>query len=440
MQKKWTYSLFLLFLIACKKEVVTEKIIIEKVISSETSTEENRETIEKPEAQLIYTSIRKTLINTDGSNFLNSAQFLRDLNKRTVQVERKHSPLNNGQLKCIDISIATSPKKLGLQNFNAEGNLAYLDFKISDNNLNSTTIACEVLEDGQKLANSYQVFTFYPDLLIEGTSSAEKLSLVKNALNKIDTLIILENSTLETLGGYLKLDIDQLIAFENAKIVSFAQEENITAAKNSHGKDGGFLELNAKKAFGELKIIMNGQNAGTVSNTPDAPTNYPAEYSHGILDGVVEIVEDVRVCDDRYDRPICQWEPQTIQMPTSGRDGLTGVKGATGFNGFNGGNSGIAKVTVITSDFFNLTFDLIPGLESMGGEGSMGGPGTPGGNVHCSPRSDYCKYFNVKKGNPGAQGPMGERGLPGKKGSIQSAEYINNSTPEANQSINVYNN
>lgn len=440
MQKKLIYLTTLFLFIACEKEVVIEKIIVEKPSSNEVINNSITNTIEKPEAQLIYSADRKTQLQLDGRNPLNQAQFLRDLNKRTITVERKHSPLNNGQLKCLDISTSTSPKKLGVQNFDREGNLAYFDIKISDTNLNSTIIACEVIEEGKKLENSYQIFTFYPDLYIEGTVNAEQIGLMKNSLNKIDTLIFSENSTLETLGGYLKLEIDQIIALENSTIKSFAKEENLTASKNSNGKDGGFLELNSKSALGELKIIMNGQNAGPVSGSPEAPTHYPKEYTAGMLDGVVEIVEDVRVCDDRYDRPICQWEPQTTQMPTSGLDGLPGVKGATGFSGFNGGNSGIAKITVKTAEFFEIVFDLKEGLASVGGDGSIGGPGTPGGNIHCSNRSDYCKYANIKRGNPGPQGPNGDRGLTGKNGSIQFAEYINLSSPETNQSINVYNN
>lgn len=440
MQKKLIYLTTLSLFIACEKEVVIEKTIVEKPSSSEVINNSDTNTIEKPEAQLIYSADRKTQLQLDGKNPLNHAQFLRDLNKRTIIVERKHSPLNNGQLKCLDISTSTSPKKLGVQNFDREGNLAYFDIKISDTNLNSTIIACEVIEEGKKLENSYQTFTFYPDLYIEGTVNAEQIGLMKNSLNKIDTLIFSENSTLETLGGYLKLEIDQIIALENSTIKSFAKEENQTASKNSNGKDGGFLELNSKSALGELKIIMNGQNAGPVSGSPEAPTHYPKEYTAGMLDGVVEIVEDVRVCDDRYDRPICQWEPQTTQMPTSGLDGLPGVKGATGFSGFNGGNSGIAKITVKTAEFFEIVFDLKEGLASVGGDGSIGGPGTPGGNIHCSNRSDYCKYANIKRGNPGPQGPNGDRGLTGKNGNIQFAEYINLSAPETNQSINVYNN
>ena len=195
----------------------------------------------------------------------------------------------------------------------------------------------------------------------------------------------------------LFIETDLLIS-EGVVIQNFLLGEK--APNRKKGRSGGFIEIRAKKATGELSIILNGEDGG------DGIRPLP----------ITEVAENgLNGFSGRYFEEFGM--PQNLRCrgfkpPTNGQDGKEGLKGE---NGFPGGNTGSFFIEVHDSKEFRLNYEIKPGLGGLGSLGGEGGYGGKGGILIIE--DEKCKR-NWSKFPDGKRGPVGKSGKRGATGDV----------------------
>jgi hypothetical protein len=418
----------------------------------------------KPEANIVFTKMRKTKLEIDDrGNIQNFEQYMRDFNKRKIIAINDGRFLDNGTLRCRDLTDPTNviENKVGFIN---DGTIAEMEIKLSES-LSVTSehkYNCSVYENNNFLdqSNSGDLI-FYNDVAISTSKKYNEVGFTTGHINKVGALVFLADSALVTDGKKLEISAEELIARSNSQIKTFLNN-NATAQADQPGINGGFIDIKTKFITGNLHVEMSGQNGGEVTTTPNKILSIPSNYSDGLLDGAIETGHIEKITISRSG-PGTTIERYAIDVkPTSGLDGFAGTKGINGLAGLSGGDSGIFKLTTSSSNSFTLNTNFLPGSGSYGGAGGQGGPGSPGGKIHCGSQKSgrfnndyhssdeylgkvfhmrtYCEmHTEILPGNTGSTGSVGDRGVKGNDGKVQYGQFINLSSPEKNRDFHSEN-
>lgn len=237
-----------------------------------------------------------------------------------------------------------------------------------------------------------------------------------------------KNARIYTNGNNLKITSDQLIIDnegeeqgrpeETYHIVTFRDP---TIATSITGKSS-FIEINASKALGTLKLAMTGRDGTDGKNGLDQaridgktiPTTQAANGSNGQNGEVSRRL--INCHSHNFDIP-CDNEQEPIckRQPTNGSDGANGLPGFDGTNGVNGGATGNLFISITDDSQFSLEVYQRPGKGGRGGKGSpgqLGGKGgAPGNNLGiCNPAKAGTNGKNGEDGKDGYNGATGQLG------------------------------
>ena len=207
--------------------------------------------------------------------------------------------------------------------------------------------------------------------------------------------------------------------------------EGQKAKKREHGKNGGNILIEAENAKGELQLILNGEEAGRVSNQEIISKKERAKLkgrrgqrgrdavykTHCRSRGVSLSLGFVPIVSIPVGQK-CQDE--CVSPPTEGQNGGNGLQGIPGSDGKNGGGSGAFYLTAFElSDFHLTSIQNNPGTGSKGSRGSLGGwSGVRGRNGRDSKKLCNHKLSPTSKGKSGKRGPKGKNGRNGKRGTV----------------------
>lgn len=248
--------------------------------------------------------------------------------------------------------------------------------------------------------------------------------------------IFLRKTHLITGNRNLFLKASELIS-EDSVIENFSSEDR--AASGEHGKNGGLISFVVKKASGDLKVVLSGQNGGHGINAPDLVYHKGAQAQHG---GSGQI---------RYEAGYLF----TCDSPAGdGSDGVErGDQGLNGGDGGSGGSTGRLFSQIEDQSAFSLKIQYRPGeggQRGLGGQGSFGQKGGNPGAVsvphegrnwdgvtywrrlvdglypyhqgglahHRNQIITRCRLGVAKAGNDGPRGIQGQNGKPGIDGVI----------------------
>ncbi len=245
---------------------------------------------------------------------------------------------------------------------------------------------------------------FTADMIVpEATSKSLKSLGIFTGTYELGVAIFEQDSTLQTEGSDVSLEIQKLIAKFGAKLETFsADDAKADPGLGQVGRSGGKIILNVKSATGDLKIYLRGK-AGGQGKAGEIQTAIGGKGDRGANGTNVEMCHYRRENEGCYD--VCG------AKPTDGGTGLQGPQGLTGGIGMTGGSSGSLELTIEQKvNFFSTDVVTEPGSGGPGGDGGIGGGGGPGGD----PGSVASKC--TIRASSGAAGPIGETGLRGNTG------------------------
>ena len=179
--------------------------------------------------------------------------------------------------------------------------------------------------------------------------------------------------------------------------------------------------MKQENAKGELQLILNGEEAGRVSNQEIILKKERAKLkgrrgqrgrdavykTHCRSVGVSLGLGPVPIVSIPLGQK-CQDE--CVSPPTEGQNGGNGLQGIPGSDGKNGGDSGSFYLTAFElSDFHLTSIQNNPGTGSKGSRGSLGGwPGVRGRNGRDSKKLCNHRLPPTSKGKSGKRGPKGK--------------------------------
>ena len=294
-----------------------------------------------------------------------------------------------------------------------------------------------------------------------GAEKPPVIFLMKDRELTEDTLIqggrvILKEVMITTLQHNLHIRADEFVSRDSV-IRNFPVGKQ--ARRRKDGRDGGNILIEAKKAEGELRLVLNGEKGGVVAKKSLSRETRRSLKGDGGNDGNDAVYEFV--CKDvpsfklfglipfpqkpletvtsylpmargGHDRRFCG--DVCVTPPTRGQDGSPGFTGLPGFNGKNGGRSGSFHLRAFRVSNFRLT-DVynVPGTGSEGGKGTRGGLGGSAGR-NGKDEKGFCALSlppsRPKKGPKGKRGPQGKKGIDGKKGTACVERIIPDYTAE----------
>ena len=255
--------------------------------------------------------------------------------------------------------------------------------------------------------------------------------------------VILKGVMITTLHHSLRIRADEFVSRDSV-IRNFPMGK--TARRRKDGRGGGNILIEAKRAEGDLGLVLNGEKGGSVpkkslsrekrlslngdggDNGDDAVYGFlckdiPSSKLFGLipfpkkpLKVVNSYLPMTRSHDRRFCRDVC------AAPPTAGKDGSAGLTGLAGFDGKKGGRSGSFHLRAFRVSDFRLT-DIynVPGAGSEGGAGGRGGLGGKAGR-NGKDKKDLCAFRpplpRPKKGPKGKRGPQGKKGADGEKGTV----------------------
>ena len=223
---------------------------------------------------------------------------------------------------------------------------------------------------------------------------------------------------IQTFEHDLTIIADEFIS-DHSVIQNFPEGQKARERKN--GISGGSILITAKTVTGNLQLILNGENAGSVPRKREISKEERLRLSGSNgANGRDAIYR--RFCRSHsfffLTNSHC-WD-ECIVEPTRGRNGSDGRQGLQGFNGKYGGNSGSFHLKAYDlSDFRLIDVKKTPGLGSEGGMGSVGGKGgKKGKNGRDSKKLCKKKLPRPKKGKRGKRGRKGQDGQNGMEGKV----------------------
>lgn len=279
--------------------------------------------------------------------------------------------------------------------FDAEGKAAVVEITMAESDSTVTDYECNI-SDGE------MVFFGNPIRLKKSfIVSGEKNYFEFIGSSDIETLLIEEDSKLNTNGSIVELRVNELISL-NGKIVTFSEDKLNSTRENYPGASGGQITLNANSAMGNLDIELRGLNGGKVTKVPakiaQVPPRDPTTNGCNLINSAADC---------------------------SGKQGPQGYRGTDGYQGSVGGNSGLIKLSIKNSNKFTFSIKYLPGQGSeggVGGEGGQGGPGGLGGEVVFREHQMSPSRTRFPDGIQGIQGPQGTTGARGNDGRNDKSE------------------
>lgn len=257
-----------------------------------------------------------------------------------------------------------------------------------------------------------------------------------NSVHQYKRLFIQGSLCIQTNAQPFSLEVDELVC-ENATINSSTVESQ--AALGSVGLTAGSIQIKAKRASGNLKIIANGQNGGDgAPGTPGAagkagepgvtgqlglnpdylhrgPENDPYR-ARSLSDAARNNWDYERLhksIGSPIDHPLVRERPYSFAPDKPGTRGADGDPGSPGTPGALGGDAGQISVLVDEDSSLVVEIENNPGLGGRGGEGGPGGEGGAGGAAGTVER---WKGRFAPAGAPGSRGPQGRAGRDGESG------------------------
>lgn len=179
--------------------------------------------------------------------------------------------------------------------------------------------------------------------------------------------IIFERATrLITNGFPLKFKANLLKSYQDAQMMSFPEGQ--TAAIGQRGRDGGWIQIEAKEAIGLLDFSLRGENGG--SGLPGAEPDESMRGARG-AQGLPGRYERSGGCTKQGG---CSFNLICFKKPTVGFQGQVGKPGNPGRPGEVGGDAPHLKISIQRSVHFSYRI-----LTNSSGLGGVGGPGGIGG-------------------------------------------------------------
>ena len=234
----------------------------------------------------------------------------------------------------------------------------------------------------------------------EITTISEEVVLAEDTVIQ-NTRVVLNMASIKTSEHDLVIIADEFIS-NHSVIQNFSIEQK--AEKETPGRNGGNIRVEAKTASGTLQLILNGEDAGPApakrnisreeriklsgrsgKDGKDAAYRKDCEQARAILPFHRRLTSPAAMQMEIIRRSIAfegSCPEECAVPPTEGQASSDGRQGLSGFDGLKGGDSGSfhLKATYL-SDFQLTKIQNIPGLGSKGGRGSAGGyPGEPGKN------------------------------------------------------------
>lgn len=229
--------------------------------------------------------------------------------------------------------------------------------------------------------------------------------IVNRVGSEFNRLWILPNSTILTHGNDLKVEVNQLLAGDNAAIDT--APPSAWAAPNTSGKSGGSVVVHAKTATGRLKVFATGQGGGQGNRGGDGASGGKGPKG---ISGTTRREVDGSTCERHCPaRTVCD------RSPGNGGQGEQGRPGGHGSPGHPGGDSARVLIAVDMPNGFEVIPSIAPGPGGPGGIGGTGGSGGLGGDP--GDRPSVCQA--ARPGPIGLQGLRGPTGSPGADGKKQ---------------------
>lgn len=215
---------------------------------------------------------------------------------------------------------------------------------------------------------------------------------------------------------------DEVIAL-GGQIETFQVTDH--AEKGAAGRDGGLIQIQAKKVIGKLKITAHGEKGGqgeggTVGKSgADGKDGRPGRWGQNSHTTPRQVH-----CADYQSGSLYGCE-----RPGDGENGVNGGNGTDGKRGLQGGNSGRVLVKIDDVSEGSVQVETQAGLGGAGGiPGGKGKGGNPGLMGSYYPLVDgfnpvmagYCRCDGASepkhgtRGSDGAQGEAGPSGDPGR--------------------------
>ena len=275
----------------------------------------------------------------------------------------------------------------------------------------------------------------------EITTISEDMELTEDTVIQ-NTRVVLDMASIKTGEHDLVIIADEFIS-NHSVIQNFPLEQK--AEKETPGRNGGNILIEAKTASGTLQLILNGEDAGPVPKKrnisreeriklsgrsgrdgKDAAYRKDCEQARAILPFHRRLTSPAAIQMEIIRRSIAfegSCPEECAVPPTEGQASSNGRQGLPGFDGLKGGNSGSFHLKAIHLSDFQLTkIQNIPGLGSKGGRGSAGGyPGEPGKNGRdpeelCGHKYNFPRL--ARRGEKGNRGPKGKDGENGEQGTV----------------------
>lgn len=260
------------------------------------------------------------------------------------------------------------------------------------------------------------------------TSIPDLLKSIKTESNRAELTGF--NRVFLSKGARVRVEDQTFSIVTNELISSGGDIETFLATDQADqgiaGRDGGFIQIQAKKATGKITITARGEMGGKgVDGSNGQPGNPGVDGENGRW-GVNNI--------GTYRHTHCSEYRVNATFgcvrPRNGGNGTDAQGGGNGQAGLKGGNSGTVLIKIEDVSIANLVFENKGGKGGKGGDpgkpGARGAPGKPGIYMPKVEGFDpliagYCRCDNGSEPHEGLPGLPAHEGLPGLSGDAGKA-------------------
>ena len=370
-----------------------------KHIGTDTQSSLPEGTQTEESSTLKVTKKRKVPLLMRESKFLNFPEFKENINNYKLTLEAKTGDYFGASVECVKSNFLDRENTKITEAFDESGLKAEMNLSIDDNDPMVVNFDCKVM-DREVVVASTSV-EIRKSFVVDGTQNIYALGIA--GTSAIETLVLDDNSVLETKGTIIDLKMNELVS-NKGTIATFSKTRMPTPVDNEPGKSGGILNILTEKAIGDIVFELRGGNAGVQTNKVPSK-NMEAIPADPALNGTCKGYSNNFGSNDKN----C-W----------GKRGHPGKPGFDGFDGFDGGATGLLKFTSEQANKLRVSVQYYPGLESIGvagGKGGTGGPGGKGNFLQARERNEPPHpHLKSLMGDYDHQYPHGERGVDGADG------------------------